>query len=216
MKTVVKNITNAVICLSILAILLGIALVVYPGMSLVVLGAVVAAYLIVLGVTLVIVDIKAWRYFIPFDGLLPGILSVILGVLLAKDPGSIAAYIGIVMGVWIIVSSFGGIRVAAALRGTGAPWVLMIIVHIIDILIGGCVLYSPVLSSVSLTMGIGIVLIVHSVVNIVSMIMMKKNVKDLEQILAQAFKAPAFAKDADFEDVAEDAAEDAVDAQDAE
>ena len=205
MKAIVKNITNSVIVLSILAVLLGIVLVAYPGISLVVLGIIVASYLIVLGVVLVIVDIKAWRYFIPFNGLLPGILSVILGVLLAKDPGSIAAYIGIVMGLWIIISSFGGIRFAAALRGTGAPWVFMIIMNVLDILIGGCILYSPVLSSVSLTMGIGIVLIVHSVINIINMIIVKKDVKDLEQILAQAMKIPADAQDAAVEDAAEDA-----------
>ena len=205
MKAIVKNITNSVIVLSILAVLLGIVLVAYPGISLVVLGIMVASYLIVLGVTLIIVDIKAWRYFIPFNGLLPGILSVILGVLLAKDPGSIAAYIGIVMGLWIIISSFGGIRFAAALRGTGAPWVFMIIMNVLDILIGGCILYSPVLSSVSLTMGIGIVLIVHSVINIINMIIVKKDVKDLEQILAQAMKIPADAQDAAVEDAAEDA-----------
>ena len=205
MKAIVKSITNSVIVLSILAVLLGIVLVAYPGISLVVLGIIVASYLIVLGVVLVIVDIKAWRYFIPFNGLLPGILSVILGVLLAKDPGSIAAYIGIVMGLWIIISSFGGIRFAAALRGTGAPWVFMIIMNILDILIGGCILYSPVLSSVSLTMGIGIVLIVHSVINIINMIIVKKDVKDLEQIVAQAMKVPAGAQDAAFEDAAEDA-----------
>ena len=205
MKAIVKNITNSVIVLSILAVLLGIVLVAYPGISLVVLGIMVASYLIVLGVTLIIVDIKAWRYFIPFNGLLPGILSVILGVLLAKDPGSIAAYIGIVMGLWIIISSFGGIRFAAALRGTGAPWVFMIIMNVLDILICGCILYSPVLSSVSLTMGIGIVLIVHSVINIINMIIVKKDVKDLEQILAQAMKIPADAQDAAVEDAAEDA-----------
>ena len=205
MKAIVKNITNSVIVLSILAVLLGIVLVAYPGISLVVLGIMVASYLIVLGVTLIIVDIKAWRYFIPFNGLLPGILSVILGVLLAKDPGSIAAYIGIVMGLWIIISSFGGIRFAAALRGTGAPWVFMIIMNVLDILIGGCILYSPVLSSVSRTMGIGIVLIVHSVINIINMIIVKKDVKDLEQILAQAMKIPADAQDAAVEDAAEDA-----------
>ena len=204
MKAIVKNITNSVIVLSILAVLLGIVLVAYPGISLVVLGIMVASYLIVLGVTLIIVDIKAWRYFIPFNGLLPGILSVILGVLLAKDPGSIAAYIGIMMGLWIIISSFGGIRFAAALRGTGAPWVFMIIMNVLDILIGGCILYSPVLSSVSLTMGIGIVLIVHSVINIINMIIVKKDVKDLEQILAQAMKIPADAQDAAVEDAAED------------
>ena len=87
----------------------------------------------------------------------------------------------------------------------------MIIIHIIDILIGGCVLYSPVLSSISLTMAIGIILIIHSIVNIISMIVMKKNAKDLEQVLAQAFKAPAFVQDAAFEDAAEDAADEAAD-----
>jgi uncharacterized membrane protein HdeD (DUF308 family) len=85
----------------------------------------------------------------------------------------------------------------------------MIIIHIIDILIGGCVLYSPVLSSISLTMAIGIILIIHSIVNIISMIVMKKNAKDLEQILAQVFKAPAFVQDAAFEDAADEAADDA-------
>lgn len=195
MKTIVKNVTNYVILLSVLAILFGIVLIAYPGMSLVALGIAVAAYLIVHGIGLVILDIRAWRLYLPFDGMLQGILCVILGVLLAKDPGSIAAYIGIVMGLWIIVSSFGGIRFAYAIRWTGAPWVLMIIMSIIDILIGGVILYSPVLSSLSLTIGIGAVLIVHAVINIVYMIVIKKNVRDVEKMIVEKMSKSDQAQD---------------------
>ena len=117
--------------------------------------------------------------------MLQGILSVILGILLAKDPGSIAVYIGVAMGIWIIVSSFEGIRFACALRWTGAPWVLMIIMSIVDIIIGALILYSPVLSSLSITVGIGVVLIVHAVVNIVYMFVIKKNAKDVEKMIVE-------------------------------
>ena len=183
MKTIFKNITTSVIWLSILAILLGIVLVAYPGISLIALGISVAAYLILHGITLIILDIKAWSLYIPFNGLLQGILCVILGILLAKYPADIAIYIGVAVGLWIIASAFEGIRLASALRGTGAPWVLMIIINIIDVLIGALVIYSPVLSSLSLTMGLGIILIVHSVINIIDMIIVKKNIKDVEKLI---------------------------------
>lgn len=185
MKTIVKNITNYVIILSVLAALLGIVLLVYPGISLLALGIALGAYLIVQGITLIVLDIKAWRLFIPFEGMLEGILCVVLGILLVKNPANIAAYIGVAFGVWIIVSSFGGIKLAVALRGTGAAWVLMIILNVIDIIIGALVLYSPVLSSISLTMGLGIVLIVHAIVNIVYMLLIKKDAKDVEKLIVE-------------------------------
>lgn len=188
MKTIFKNITNSIILLSILAVLLGIVLIVYPGMSLIALGITVAVYLIIHGITLIILDIKAWRLYIPFEGMLQGILCVILGILLARSPEYIAVYIGIFMGLWIIVSSFSGIKLAYALRRTGAPWVLMIIMNIIDIIVGCLILYSPILSSISVTIGLGIVLIAHSVINIINMIMVKKNMRDVEKIIVEKIK----------------------------
>lgn len=188
MKSIFRNITNSIIVLSVLAILMGIVMIAYPGMSLIALGITVAVYLIVHGITLIILDIKAWRLYIPFEGMLQGILCVILGILLAKNPEYIAVYIGIFMGLWIIVSSFGGIKLASALRGTGAPWIFMIIVNIIDIIIGCLILYSPILSSLSLTIGLGIVLIVHSIINIINMIVAKKNARDVEKLIIKKIK----------------------------
>ena len=203
MKTIVKNFTNYVIILSLLAIVLGIVLVAYPGMSLVALGYAVASYLILHGIVLIILDIKAWRLYIPFEGLLQGILSIILGVLLAKNPDNIAVYIGVALGVWIIVSSFSGIKLACALRRTGAPWVLMIVMNIIDIVIGCLVLYSPVLSSLTLTVGLGSVLIAYSVINVIYMLVVKKYAKDVEKLITEKMNAIENNVNADSVDAAE-------------
>ena len=181
----IKDVTTSVILLSILAILLGIVLIVYPGISLLAFGIIVAAYLIIHGITLIILDIKAWRMYVPFEGLLQGILCLILGVWLAANPANITIYVGVTVGFWIIVSSFGGIKFAAALRGTGAPWVLLIIINIIDIIIGCLILYSPILSSISLAVGLGIVLIIHSIINIINMIVVKKNIKDVDKLVVE-------------------------------
>ena len=224
MKSIVKSFTNSVICLSILAIVLGIVLVAYPRVTIAALGTAIAAYLIVQGIVLIILDVKAWRLYIPFEGMLRGALSVFFGVLLAKNPASIAKYIGIVMGVWIIVSAFSGIKAAFALRYTGAPWVLMVVVNVIDVLLGGVILYSPVLASYSITKGLGVVLIVHSVVDIVYMLAVRKNAREVEKLVVEKLNlidaevanmveaADAAAVEAEAEDVAEadaaDAAED--------
>lgn len=218
MKSIVKSFTNSVICLSILAVVLGIVLVAYPAMSLTAFGIVIATFLIAQGIVLIILDVKAWRLYIPFEGMLKGILSVFFGVLLARSPGSISMYIGAVMGIWIIVSAFSGIKAAFALRYTGAPWIVMIVINVIDILLGGVILYSPVLSAVSMTIGIGVVLIAHSVFNIAYMIVVKKNAKDVEKLIveklnmidaevANVVEAVAEA-DAEVEDVVESEAED--------
>ena len=180
MKTLFKRTTNSMIVLSVLAILLGIAMIVYPDVSLTALGYAVAAYLIVQGITLIVVDVKAWRMFIPFDGFLPGVLCILLGVLLAKTPEALAVYIGVFVGLWVIVSGFSGVKFANLLRKLGAPWLLPVLAYAAEIILGCLMLFSPVLSSLSLTVALGIILIAHAVVNLVTVISVKQNVRDVE------------------------------------
>ena len=185
MKDVVKNFTNCVILFSVIAIVLGAALIVDPGISLITLGIMVGAYLILQGIILVILDIKAWRLFIPFEGMLKGILSIILGVLLINNPESIATYIGIVLGIYFIVYGFSGVKLSVALRFTGAHWIAMLIINIVYIIFGCFALYSPILSAFSLTVTIGAVLIVYAIANIVNMFIIKRNAKEVETLIAE-------------------------------
>lgn len=181
MKENLKKYTFCLIMMFVIAIIIGVFMIMYPDVSLATLGVIVGVFMIINGAVLIVVDIKAWSCNLPFEGLLQGILRVVLGVLLLRNPDTMATYIGIVMGVSIILSGFGGIKLAYDLRHTDVPWVLMMIVNILNVLIGGAVLYSPVLSSMALTTSVGMVLIISSVLNIVYVIMMRKNMKELEE-----------------------------------
>ncbi len=188
MKENLKKYTLGLILLFVIAIIIGVFMIMYPDISLTTLGVIVALFMIFEGVLLILVDIKMWSYSIPFDGLLQGILRIILGVLLFQNPDSMAVYIGIVLGIWFISSGIGGIKLAYNLRNTEAPWVLMLILGILNILMGGCVLYSPVLSSMAFTTSVGLVLIAFSIFNIIYIFEIRRNLKQVEKAVKEKLK----------------------------
>ncbi|MBQ6380974.1 MAG: DUF308 domain-containing protein [Clostridia bacterium] len=181
MKKVLKSISSYVMVVSILALVLGIVFIAYPEISLFVLGILVGSYLVIQGIVMVVLGIKALIQHAPFEGILPGVLSILLGILFLENPADLANFIGIVLGIWLIVHSIGGIKLAVNMRGTGAPWVLLVIVNVIGIIAGGCIIYTPILSSVTFTTALGIVLIVNAVINIIDMIVVKMFVKVVDE-----------------------------------
>lgn len=187
MKNIVKDITGSVIVLSILSILLGLVFVLWPDLSLAALGIIVGVCLIIYGLTLVILDIRARKLYLPFEGMLSGILAILLGLLLLIQPLELGVFLGIAVGLWIILSSVSDIKIAASLKGSDAPWLLLIIFGLLDFLLGVFVLLSPVLFSLSATVFIGVVLIVHSILRLVDMITVRRNVKKIEKLIHPKF-----------------------------
>ena len=181
MKENLKKYTLCLILMCVIAIIIGVFMMMYPDISLATLGVLVAVFMIVVGALLIYIDIKAWSYSVPFDGLLQGVLRIVLGILLLKNPDTMAVYIGIVLGIWMIMSSFGGIKLAYKLRYTSAPWILLIILNILNVLLGVCVLYTPALSSMALTTAVGMVIVAHAIINIIYVFMIRKNLKEVEQ-----------------------------------
>ena len=181
MKENLKKYTLCLILMCIIAIIDGVFMIMYPGISLATLGVMVALLMIVVGALFIYIDVKAWSYDIPFDGLLQGILRIVLGILLLRNPDTMAVYIGVALGIWMIMSSFSGIKLAFALRYTSAPWILLIILNILNILMGVTVLYTPTLSSMALTTAVGMVIIAHAVINIIYIFEIRKNLKEVEQ-----------------------------------
>ena len=192
MKSMVKMITNCIIVVSVIALIVGVVLMSYPFESVEVFGVILGVYWIVQGISLIVLDVKARKKHVPFNGLLPGILGVLLGVLMmynqAKVPGFMEAFIGISLGIWIIMNAFSNISFALSLRGSGAPVALLVLINIISICLGGMILYSPIAGALSYVYATGIVLIVESIITIIYMIIVKKNSKDLEKVIEQAVK----------------------------
>ena len=187
MKSIVKTMTTIAIVFSVLAILVGVSLIAYPVASILVYGIMFGIYLLVEGIMLVVMSIRARRLHTPLDGLFKGILSIILGIMLLENANAewMAAYFGIIIGIDIIITGIIGITASLSFRREGAPWVLSLILNIISIIFGAMVLYSPIFSALTFAVFAGIVLIVEAILNIVLMIILRKNAKEVEQIITE-------------------------------
>lgn len=184
MKEIFNKITFTSITMSIILMIIGFILVVYPGMSLNVFGILAGIYLIVEGIHLIFLDITSRSILIPVDGIIPGVLSIIFGCIVLSMPEVVSSFITIIIGTWIIVTSINSMRLAISLANVkGQGYILLIILSVLEIILGILVLLNPNITSLSVITFIGMMLIIYSTINIIEMIMFKKDVKDIEKII---------------------------------
>ena len=186
MKKIFNRITNTALLTSILAIIIGLVFIVYPDMTLETLGIVGAIYLIVNGIAMIVLELKLSKVYVPFESMINGVLSIILGIVLFAYPNSASILLTIAFGIWIIVSSINNIKIALFLRKIESfPTALMILFSILEIILGVLVIVNPFEASITLTLYLGIVLIVNSVFNIVDVLILKKNIKGKEKAIKE-------------------------------
>src|SRR5438445_13499221 len=96
-----------------LAVLFGVAAFVMPGLTLVVLIALFAAYALIDGVLAIIAGVKAAEHHERFGSLLwRGVLGIAAGLVAFVFPGATAVVLTLIIGVWAIVT--GVLEVIAA------------------------------------------------------------------------------------------------------
>lgn len=182
MKKYFNKITNGVIGISILTILLGLLLIIFPETSIKTLGLISSIFLIIYGIFLIMLDIKFERLLAPFDCLLNGLLSIILGIFLLLRPDDISVVITTVLGIWIISSSINNIKTALFFRKIkDFPTIHLIILNILDIALGILIALHPFDFVIIITGYIGIILCIHACFNIFDMIILKKSIRDKEK-----------------------------------
>ena len=188
MKEAFNNATNSIIISSILALIVGIIMIAFPDMSIKTIGIIAAIYVIIHGIALIVLDIKASQYYLPFDGLFSGIVSILVGILLLCRPAIVPVIFTIAIGVWMIISSVNYIKIALKLTKTDLPWLFILILGILDLIAGIVMIFNPFEATISLALFAGIMIVIHSVINIVDMIIIKKDVKDITKELEKKVK----------------------------
>ena len=169
-----NNFIVSSIVVSVLFILIGLGMIVFPEISLDVIAYTLATIFVVLGVYLFILDNKA-AYLL--DTMLIGVLLIIMGILLFIYPKSFSLLIPIVLGIWIIADSLFKIRLSISLKDyDDIPWVLLLILSIVSLICGIIFIIHPLASSSIITMLFGSLIIVYAVSDIVDMVMFKKYV----------------------------------------
>lgn len=188
MKELFSRTTMSIIISSVIAFIIGLIMMVIPNVSLQAMGIAFGIFMIVYGLTLIILDFMAHDVYIPFYGIASGILSVIAGLVLIAMPDVMATIFTIALGIWIILSSVNMISIAITVRKGVKNWYLWLILGIIDLICGCIILFNPFASLISLVMLGGIIIMIHSIVTIIDMIMIRKDVKNVTKTLKDSYK----------------------------
>lgn len=188
MKEVFKRATTVMICLSVIAFIIGLIMTVYPGLSINTIGIIVGIYIMIHGITLVALDFKSNLSYVPFDGIVSGILFILLGIVLIIMPGILSVILTIALGIWIILSSVSAIRLSLVVKSKDSNWILILLFGIIDLIAGIIILFNPLASVISITILSGITIMFHSVINIIDMIVIKKNINTLTKEVENSMK----------------------------
>ena len=180
---------NSSICISIMFIIIGIIMVLMPKMSLEILGVILSVILIINGVILMITDIKLNNNFIPVDMLPASMLSILLGIMMLIYPNILSIIIPLMLGTWFIMTSIFKIRLTLYLsKIQNTPWILLMLISILSIVCGFILILNPIDSSVAITLFIGIVIIVYAISDIINMIVLKRNIKNIAKYFKENIK----------------------------
>ena len=188
MKDLLKRISISILISSIIAFIIGLVMVIVPDISLQAIGITLGIYIILHGIALIVLDFMLNNHYLPFYGIMSGILSIVVGIILIAMPNLLSTIFAIALGLWVVLSSINIISTSIAVRKGVSKWYLFLILGIVDLISGIIILFNPFASSISIVMLGGIILMVHSVVTVVDMIMIKKDAKEFAKAFEESFK----------------------------
>ena len=179
----IHRIWSSAVVSGVLAAILGVVILAWPGPSIVVASAVFGVYLVVSGVALVVA-----AFSLPTSGasrflnFISGVASVVLGILAFRHFGE--GYAVLLLAIWIgvgfIVRGVSALATAIAEKQLpGRGWAIFF--GIVSVLAGFVVLAYPFDSIVTLALVVGIWLIVLGAVEIISGFGMRSDVKKVEK-----------------------------------
>lgn len=183
-----RRIWISAILFGLLAVILGVVILVWPGPSIVVAAVLFGVYLVVSGVALVVLafslPVSAGSRLLSF---ISGALSVILGILAFRHFGQ--GYAILLLAIWIGIGFiFRGVTAVASAvsdrQFPGRGWAIFF--GVVSIIAGVVVLAYPFDSIVTLALVVGIWLIILGVVEIISGFGMRSGAKKVEKITGTA------------------------------
>ncbi|MCK2031650.1 MULTISPECIES: HdeD family acid-resistance protein [Microbacterium] len=178
-KSFFKSIRVALAVSGVLALLAGIALLVWPVKSAVIVTAIFASYLIVAGVVYIGLGIfsRAKGGWSRVGHIVLGLLYIVAGVIAFFNLNVAAATLALVVVIFIGVSWIVDGVVALSLLGSDGSRVWTVIYAILSIIAGIIVLFSPAIAGFALWLLLGIALVVLGIVQIIRAITLGKDEK---------------------------------------
>ncbi len=186
MDKLMKKFFRSSIVSSISLFILGILIIFKSEVTIIAISYLVGGVLIALGAFAIIQFIKNIEISGKNDlDILYGVVTIILGLLIVKNPKLIASVLPIIIGVAIIINSSTKLQYAFELKKeNNQQWKTTMIISIISVVCGVILLFNPFQGAVIITQTIGIFIIIYAVLDIVSTSIIKKNVKYMHEAIS--------------------------------
>lgn len=178
MEKIMKKFFRSSLITAILLIALGILLICQSEATIITISYVLGGVIIALGV---LAAIKFFQNIKQHKGeldLVYGIISVVLGIIIIKNPEAIASIMPMVLGVCIIISSSSKLQYAFELKANNNNlWKTTMAISIISTVCGLVLLFNPFKAIAYFTKVVGIFIIIYAILDLVSTYTIRRNVK---------------------------------------
>lgn len=191
MRDLTKRIFWASIASTLVMLLFGILLFIFP-------ETVIKSVAIAMGVIFIMIGVipiinyfrfRATGFTTTFSFLL-GIFCIVAGLILLMNENILGTIIPILTGVWMIINSINRISISMDLRDDKITfWVITFIYAILTLVAGVLLILDPVNGGKLVTKTIGIIICVYSTLDVIDLILIrikaKKVVKEVKKIIEE-------------------------------
>ena len=192
MDNLMKKFFRSSIVTSTILVILGMLLFFKSEATIITIAYIIGAILIAIGAVAIITFIKNTNNVEKNQlDIVYGVVTIIMGVLVVSTPEAIASIIPIIIGIGIVISSATKLQYSFELKSCNNPqWKATMIVSIISTICGIILLFNPFKGAVVITQVVAIFIIVYGLLDIISTIIIKKNVnaiyKAIEEEVSEA------------------------------
>ena len=182
MEKVLNKLMIGSIVMSAILALLGIVLLVVPDISWIVISYTLATLLIVGGIYLLFFGYKDVLGIRVFDGVTPGIISFLLGLIIFLRPIAFAPLVPLILGVWFITTGAIRIRLAMSLRMVkDEMWFVTLLMALLTLACGLLLIFNPLTSILLLTQVVGIITIIYALADIIDVVIFKTKLEKFKK-----------------------------------
>ena len=165
------------IFISILFLIWGFLLAMFPSTSSMAIAYSIGFILIINGISHLF---NSSRRIIFYDPILIGITSLIFGIIILINPDIFNTIVPILLGIWLVIIGIIKYKFAIIIKDVGEnDWVVVVITAILTIIAGIMLIIWPKIVAISIVFVMGLLIIVYSLSDIVNFFIIKKRVKEI-------------------------------------
>ena len=175
-----KRIFRASVITSILLFLFGLVLIFNSEEFLKSISIIIGIILLIIGILPVATFFRYKSETISFIGLIPGIFSIVCGLMFILNEDMLLVLIPIFIGVWMIINGINKFRFAFELKDQDEKtWIITFIFSILIVLCGGYFIVDPIRGAKLVSQTLGIILCIYAVLDIIDCIIIKLKYKEI-------------------------------------